>query len=155
MPFSFFASKIHICTHTGLQVVFFRFRKITFSSINLMFPFLAQGLHELMFQQEQNKEKYANWPIKMYSEWMQRAFSFFFSFTIGVESRRKTVLFTVWVIVPAILNVGQFTMRLFLYLVETLSGLTILTSSYFQTFLSDQGQKLNNIRYKIFCRIHF
>ena len=62
MSFSFFASKIHICTHTGLQVVFFtlNFRKITFSSINLMFPFLAQGLHELMFQQEQNNEKHAN-----------------------------------------------------------------------------------------------
>lgn len=60
MSFSFFASKIHICAHTGLQVVFFTFRKITFASINLMFPFLAQGLHELMFQQEQNNEKHAN-----------------------------------------------------------------------------------------------
>lgn len=54
------AKYIYICTHTGLQVVFFTFRKITFSSINLMFPFLAQGLHELMFQQEQNNEKHAN-----------------------------------------------------------------------------------------------
>lgn len=140
MSFSFFASKIHICTHAGLQVVFFTFRKITFSSINLMFPFLAQGLHELMFQQEQNNEKHANWSIKMYG--CKGLFPFFF--LSRYLSRRKTVLSTVWVIVPAILNVGQFTRKLFLYLVETLLGLTILTSSYFQTFLSDQGQKLSS-----------